>query len=231
MESQLGSRKLLDHGSVTLLDSMGNDLSIVNAARTSFDQVETEMTERNAGLINFLMRERHGTPFEMCQFKFAVEAPIFVIREWQRHRIGSFNEMSGRYVELERKFYLPDNDEITVQKGKPGNYYYEPMQDQSTVINAIDELDAILNDCFDAYESLLAQGVSKEVARIVLPLSTYTKMVWSVNLRALLNFLSLRNHPHAQFHIRVYADAIENIVSEVVPVTIESFINNGRVTP
>lgn len=222
---------VLDHGYIELLDSMGTDIDIVNAARTSFDTQETEMTERNVGLINFLMRERHGTPFEMVEFKFAVKAPIFVFREWHRHRIASINEMSGRYVELEREFYVPARDDIREQKGKPGAYYYERIESDLVAESVRDDIRDASNDAFDTYECMLEQGVAKEVARLVLPVNTYSKMVWKTNLRALMNFLSLRNHEHAQREIMCYASIMEHIVSTIVPVAIDAFIEHGRRTP
>lgn len=222
---------VLDHGYIELLDSMGGDIDIVNAARTSFDGHETEMTDRNAGLINFLMRERHGTPFEMVEFKFAVKAPIFVFREWHRHRIASINEMSGRYVELEREFYVPSREDIRVQKGKPGAYYFEMVSDEEGAEGVRTAIRAICNGSFNTYEGLLANGVAKEVARLVLPVNTYSKMVWKTNLRAVMNFLSLRNHEHAQREIMYYAAAMEQIVSTIAPVAIDKFIEHGRRTP
>ena len=254
---------VLDHGYIELLDSMGGDIDIVNAARTSFDSQgiyhiadcpETSaktnwekardcraagchdkngrhLSDRDAGLINFLMRERHGTPFEMVEFKFAVKAPIFVFREWHRHRIASINEMSGRYVELEREFYVPSREDIRVQKGKPGSYFYEAMDDDAAAAKVAEAIRFSSNAAFDEYEAMLADGVAKEVARLVLPVNTYSKMVWKTNLRALMNFLSLRNHEHAQREIMYYAAAMEQIVSTITPVAIDKFIEHGRRTP
>ncbi len=223
--------KVLDHGYITLLDHMGGDIDIVNAARISFDQESGEMSDRDKGLINFLMRERHGTPFEMVDFKFEVGAPIFVFREWHRHRIASINEMSGRYTELERRFYIPARDQIREQKGKPGAYYYERMEDDDAALCYMDAIREQSEDCFDTYEKLLSSGVAKEVARLVLPVNTYSKMVWKCNLRAVMNFLSLRNHEHAQYEIRAYAQAMELLVSLVVPEAMSRFIEHGRVQP
>ena len=262
---------ILDHGYVKLLDSMGDDLAIVNAARTSFDgeaflhmqscplvsngkqkshewdecrcqewhddshpyrdDPRANLSKQDAGLINFLMRERHGTPFEMIQFKFAVKAPIFVFREWHRHRIASINEMSGRYVELPREFYVPARDDIREQKGKPGAYYYERMKDDGTARAVQDELKYHCNEAFNTYEHFLNIGIAKEVARLVLPVNTYSKMVWSVNLRSLMNFLSLRNHEHAQREIRYYAEAMEQMAFDVAPVAMQRFVDNGRKAP
>lgn len=222
---------VLDHGYVELLDSMGSDIDIVNAARTSFDGHETEMTARNVGLLNFLMRERHGTPFEMVEFKFAVKAPIFVMREWHRHRIASINEMSGRYVELEREFYVPARDDIREQKGKPGAYYYETVEDDVRASRVRNIIDVTCDDAFDSYAWMLKRGIAKEVARLVLPVNTYSKMVWKTNLRSLLNFLSLRNHKHAQLEIRRYAEAMEAMATSIAPVAMASFEKHERRSP
>lgn len=224
-------RRVLDHGYVELVDSMGGDLSIVNAARTSYNNPSDELTDADRGLIKYLAKHRHGTPFEMVTVKFEVQAPIFVFREWHRHRIASINEMSGRYVELERLFYVPSRDNVREQKGKPGHYTYERMDDGKTAAGVRYGIELACNHSFDMYEDFLKRGVAKEQARMVLPLNTYSKMVWSCNLRALFNFLSLRNHDRAQYEIRVYADAMEEMVKAVAPVAMESFINNQRIAP
>lgn len=254
---------MLDHGYIELLDSMGSDIDIVNAARTSFDgeaiahhaecplvpevmallgkrdacrcartwPEATFLVERDRGLINFLMRERHGTPFEMVEFKFAVKAPIFVFREWHRHRIASINEMSGRYVELEREFYVPARDDIREQKGKPGAYYYERIESDAMAEATRTLIDDTSHEAFNRYDQMLRDGIAKEVARLVLPVNTYSKMVWKTNLRAVMNFLSLRNHEHAQREIRYYAEAMEQVVSAIVPVAMDAFVEYGRKTP
>lgn len=264
MEKNSNRIQVLDHGYIELLDSMGDDLAIVNAARTSFDNasvwhwqdcpsveldkgacncigntqtddngdvIADSLSRRDRGLINFLMRERHGTPFEMVEFKFAVKAPIFVFREWHRHRIASINEMSGRYVELEREFYVPARDDIREQKGKPGAYYYERVESDRLAIDVRDRIITCGHFAFDEYEFLLRQGMAKEIARLVLPVNTYSKMVWKANLRAVMNFLSLRNHEHAQREIRYYAEAMEQVVSTIVPVAMDAFVEHGRRTP
>lgn len=222
---------VLDHGYVRLVDSMGDDLSIVNAARTSYNNPSEELTAADKGLINYLAKHRHGTPFEMVTVKFEAQAPIFVFREWHRHRIASINEMSGRYVELPRLFYVPDRDNVREQKGKPGAYRYERMDDDAPAVTAMDMIAASADSSFNMYEKLLKLGVAKEQARMVLPVSTYSKMVWSCNLRALFNFLSLRNHDRAQYEIKVYAEAMEEMAKKVAPVAMQAFIDNGRVAP
>lgn len=248
--------QVLDHGYVELLDSMGSDIDIVNAARTSFDSWErehfatcasvlkrdlgcdcdqhdhegfaSELSQKDAGLINFLMKNKHMTPFEMVQLKFAVKAPIFVFREWHRHRTFSINEMSGRYVELEREFYVPARDDMREQKGKPGAYYYETIESDGKADTAQLEISMASQRSFDTYERLLEEGVAKEVARLVLPVNTYSKMVWSGDLRCLMQFLALRNHPHAQLEIRRYAEVIEEIAFSVAPVAMGAFVEHGK---
>lgn len=222
---------VLDHGYVNLVDSMGGDLNIVNAARTSYNTKKEVMEAADEGLINFLAKHRHGTPFEMVSLMFEVQAPIFVFREWHRHRIASINEMSGRYVELPRLFYVPARDQVREQRGKAGAYVYERIEDDEKAEHVQRLLRASANDSFDDYESMLRMGIAKEIARLVLPVNTYSKMVWSVNLRSLMNFLSLRNDDRAQWEIHEYAKAIEEMAFEVAPVAMEAFVKNGRQAP
>jgi thymidylate synthase (FAD) len=183
---------------------------------------------KDAGLINFLMREKHTSPFEQVQAKFAVQLPIFVAREWMRHRTQSFNEMSGRYTQLPRLFYVPDRDQIRVQKGKPGAYYYERMEDDVRAKQVQGYIHSAASVSFDDYESMLEQGVAKEIARLVLPVNTYTKFVVSANLLNWMRFLSLRNHEHAQYEINVYAQAIEMVLGTIAPKAMDAFVEHGR---
>jgi thymidylate synthase (FAD) len=187
------------------------------------------MNERDAGLIRFLMRDRHGSPFEHGYFRFLVKAPLFVVREHQRHRAGhSYNEWSGRYSKLEAEFYVPEY--VRSQVGKPGAYSFEAV-DESTRAVARREIEQNAERAFDCYERLLEQGVAKEVARSVLPLSTYTKYYWSCNPRSLMHFCSLRNSDQAQYEIREYAACAESFLGRLMPVTHEAFVANGRVAP
>lgn len=210
---------------------MGSDLHIVNNARVSFDQESAQFTDRERGLLNFLMRERHGSPWEAVVFRFDVKAPLFVIREWQRHRMGSFNEQSARYSEIPDHFYVPESEYVREQKGKPGSYFFDAITDAALVQETIDTIEQTQRACFDAYDRMLAQGIAKELARTVLPVGMFSRMKWTVNLRALFNFLSLRNHDHAQREIRDYAVAVEQLAKDVVPIAFECFEANGRVTP
>jgi len=223
--------KVHEHGFVVLEDHMGGDLAIVNSARVSFNEASDEMDARNVGLINFLMENKHGTPFEAPVFHFTIKAPLFVAREWMRHRIGSFNEWSARYSVIEEEFYVPEKEYIREQKGKPGAYYYEPMTDTDKIHEIEYLLDYAQRESFRAYNRMRELGVAKEVARTVLPVGMMTKFKWTVNLRALMNFLALRNHEHAQKEIRDYAAAIEELVTEVCPVAMASFVKHSRVSP
>ena len=221
--------EVLDHGFVALDGALASDLAVVNAARVSFNARSDEMTERDEGLIRFLMRDRHGSPFEHGYFRFIVKAPIFVVREHHRHRAGhSYNEWSGRYSKLEAEYYVPDY--VRTQVGKPGAYSFEPVEPDVREA-AREELAAVAEQAFDAYERMLEQGVAKEVARMGLPLSLYTKYFWSCNPRSLMHFCSLRNSEHAQYEIREYARAAETFLERTMPVTHAAFVAAGRVAP
>ncbi|MFN2472170.1 MAG: FAD-dependent thymidylate synthase [Gaiellaceae bacterium] len=220
---------VLDHGFLALDGALASDLAVVNGARVSFNQASDELGERDAGLIRFLMRNRHGSPFEHGYFRFLVKAPLFVVREHHRHRAGhSYNEWSGRYSKMEAEFYVPDF--VRTQVGKPGAYSFEPVDDE-TRTTARQEIQDNAERAFQAYERMLERGVAKEVARAVLPLSTYTKYYWSCNPRSLMHFCSLRNHEEAQYEIRQYAAAAESFLEQVMPITHEAFVANGRLAP
>lgn len=196
---------------------MASDLDVVNAARVSFGKHVSEVGEDEEKLIGYLLRNGHGTPFEHGYFQFHVEAPIFVFREWHRHRIGhSYNEMSGRYVELERRFYSPS--EFREQVGKPGHYRYEPLPANKSLL-ASDIMARAYEGAWNAYQRLLALGVAKEQARAVLPVATYTQMYWSCNPRSLMHFLDLRTAPNAMQEIRELADQAAGIFEDIMPVT------------
>jgi thymidylate synthase (FAD) len=220
---------VLDHGYLALDGALASDLAVVNGARVSFNEESQELGERDEGLIRFLLRERHGSPFEHGYFRFVVKAPIFVVREHQRHRAGhSFNEWSGRYSKMEPEFYVPDN--VRTQVGKPGAYSFEPV-DEDTCARAREEIEENARRAYAAYERMLEQGVAKEVARAVLPLSTYTRYYWSCNPRSLMHFCGLRNHESAQWEIRQYAAAAESFLEQLMPVTHAAFVANGRTSP
>ena len=220
---------VLDKGFLALDGALASDLAVVNGARVSFNEASQEMTDRDAGLIRFLMRERHGSPFEHGYFRFIVKAPLFVVREHHRHRAGhSYNEWSGRYAKMEAEFYVPEF--VRTQVGKPGAYTFEPVDDDRRDA-ARQEIEENADRAFEAYERLLEQGVAKEVARTVLPLSTYTKYYWSCNPRSLMHFCGLRNHEAAQYEIREYAAAAESFLERLMPASHASFVEFGRTAP
>jgi thymidylate synthase (FAD) len=225
-----GSIPVLDHGFVRLDEAMADDLSVVNGARVSFARHKTEMDDSDAGLIRFLMRERHGTPFEHNAFRFHIRAPIFVAREWFRHRVGSFNEFSMRYARATDDFYVPEPEDVRTQVGKPGAYSFEPVSDEVAETTR-EELRQVYETAYATYERLVEQGVARELARAVLPVGAYTEFYWTVNARALMNFISLRNSENAQREIRRYAEACERFFAERMPVTYEAFVASGRTAP
>jgi thymidylate synthase (FAD) len=225
-----GSIPVLDHGFVRLDEAMADDLSVVNGARVSFARHKSELDDSDAGLIRFLMRERHGTPFEHNSFRFHIRTPIFVAREWFRHRIGSFNEFSMRYAKATDDFYVPDAEDVRTQVGKPGAYSFEPV-DPELAEATREELRSVYRAAFDAYERLVDQGVARELARAVIPVGAYTEFYWTVNARALMNFLSLRNSETAQREIRRYAEACEQFFAERMPITHAAFVANERTAP
>lgn len=225
--------KVLDKGFVSLEADCANDTSVVNAARVSFnthvDYIKKDSSDEK--LIGYLMKNRHGTPFEHNLFRFRVKAPIFVFREWHRHRIGiSINEWSARYSELKDDFYIPELENVRTQTGKPGHYIYETL-DRLKAAMFQGALDTSSRAAFKMYKWALALGVAKEQARFFLPVNIYSEMYWSCNARSLMAFLSLRNTPQAQYEIKVYAEVLEQIFLETMPITARYFIDNGRIAP
>ena len=225
-----GAIPVLDHGFVRLDGCMADDLSVVNAARVSFAQRSEQVGERDQGLIRFLMRERHGTPFEHNAFRFHIKLPIFVMREWARHRMGSFNEWSARYSQLDPEFYVPEPQDVRTQVGKPGSYSFDAVDPELAEHTRESQL-AVYEQAYAAYADLLERGVAKEVARNVLPVAIYTQFYWTVNARSLMNFLSLRNAVTAQREIRRYAAAVEQLFAEKMPITHSAFVANERRAP
>lgn len=224
------------HGRVTLEAHLAGDLDVVNAARVSFGRRSDALDDAGAALIGYLMRERHGTPFEHNLLRFHVACPIFVAREWFRHRVGSFNEVSARYVELPAVWWSPTRSDLRRRVGKPGRYEYEPFVDgepegSNVGAQAADRIDRHGRESFQLYQRLLAAGVAPEQARAVLPVSAYTEFWWSVNARSLMNFLALRTAPSAQAEIRAYAEGVERLWAGVMPVTHAAWVASGRVAP
>ncbi len=214
--------KCLDYGFIRLVDYMGDDAAIVQSARVSYGKGTKSVTE-DKGLIRYLMRHRHTSPFEMVEFKFHVKLPIFVARQWIRHRTANVNEYSGRYSEMRDEFYIPAPDQIRPQAAlnKQGRASEPMSRDKADeIIKRYRQIQKLL---FDDYSALLDTGLARELARINLPLSTYTEWYWKIDLHNLFHFLRLRLDVHAQYEIRVYAEAMAEIVKKIVPVAYEAF--------
>jgi len=221
--------EVLDKGFVRLDSCTANDLSVANAARVSFGTRNEELTDKDKGLIGFLMREKHGTPFEHNFFRFHIKAPIFVVREWFRHRIGwSYNEYSGRYSKIPTEAYIPNPEQMRTQVGKPGSYTFKPIENYQF---SKDRIKLSYMHSFNAYEKLLEEGVAKEVARMVLPVATYSEFYATTNARALMNFINLRGDETAQWEIRQYSHALEHFFQTAMPTTYGHFVENGRIAP
>lgn len=220
---------VLDHGFVRLVDSMGSDLSVVRAARVSYDAAwrAGENEGSDARLIRYLWKNAHTTPFEAVTFTFEVKAPIFVFRQWHRHRTWSFNELSARYRELPGEFYIPKVQQIGLQSAD-NKQARVITQNQADELIEMREREArwLREKCDEAvsnYRQLLASGWPRELARSVLPLNTYSHMFATVDLLNLMKFLTLRTHEHAQYEIRVYAEAMRELAKTVVPICIAAW--------
>jgi thymidylate synthase (FAD) len=221
--------KILNAGEIDLLDCMGNDLSVVNAAKVSFASYEQVLDDKSKGLINFLVKNKHATPFEHVVFKFHIKCPIFVAREWFRHRWSSFNEMSMRYHQpASLDYYTPTSDKIRKQVGKPGAYSFEEITDPEVKDAFYSIFQETVLQADEAYYKLIDLGIAKELARCVLPVTQYTEFIWTVNARSLMNFMCLRNDSNAQYEIAEYAREIENIFGMILPATYNSWVVNGR---
>jgi thymidylate synthase (FAD) len=216
----------LDHGFVRLVDSMGGDLSVSRAARVSYDAAwragEDEGSDKR--LINYLWKNAHTSPFEAVTLTFEVKAPIFVFRQWHRHRTWSYNELSARYRELPEEFYVPDPTKI----GKQSESHKQMREfgaeaDPATQQTAVSAIRASSERSFATYKELLGYGVPRELARSVLPVNTYSQMFATVDLLNLFRFLTLRDHDHAQYEIRVYAQAMRCLARSVAPACVEAW--------
>jgi thymidylate synthase (FAD) len=212
--------KILDKGFLRLVDMMGDDYAAVKAARVSYGK-GIKTPEKDKNLIFYLMEHGHETPFEHIVFTFHVKAPIFVARQWFRHRIGSFNEASLRYTELKDEFYIPDHVRKNVVEDKQKAIRVDEEQLKQ---KALDLIESAIENSYKVYKELLEMGVAREMARIVLPMSSYTQFYWTVNARSLMNFLNLRADSHAQWEIQQYALNIANIFKEKCPWTFEAFL-------
>ena len=220
---------VLDHGFVRVIDYMGDDGAVVQAARVSYGRGTRRVSE-DAGLIRYLMRHRHSTPFEMCEIKYHVKLPIFVARQWIRHRMANVNEYSARYSILDREFYIPAPEHLAAQSDSNRQGRGDVLQGaEAAEVLALLRADATLT--YDHYAAMLnedgadpnRQGLARELARMNLTLNTYTQWYWKSDLHNLLNFLSLRADAHAQYEIRVYADAMLDTVRAWVPATFAAF--------
>jgi len=209
-------------GFVRLVDVMGDDSSIVQAARVSYGE-GTKKIHEDRGLIRYLIRHQHWTPVEMVEFKFHVKIPVFVARQWIRHRTANVNEISARYSEMQDEMYLPPLEHISAQSNdnKQGRESNPFPQDKAEEIQSL--ISKSNENQYQTYQKLLDLGVARELARTVLPVGHYTEWYWKIDLRNLMNFLALRLDAHAQWEIRVYAEAMASIVKQIVPVAWEAF--------
>jgi thymidylate synthase (FAD) len=232
--------ELLDHGFVRVVDYMGNDMSIVQAARVSYGS-GTKKISADKALINYLLAHRHTTPFEMCEIKFHIKLPIFVARQWIRHRTASINEYSARYSIMEDEFYIPKPEHLSAQ-----SKINHQGRDESKILNAEEQrkvLEILKKDSQNSYKNYLEminqnekgeiidhekEGLARELARMNLPLNCYTQWYWKIDLHNLLHFLKLRADSHAQYEIRIYAQIMLDIVKKWVPFTFEAFTKNQK---
>ena len=226
---------VLDHGFVRVVDYMGDDSSVVQSARVSYGK-GTKKISTDSGLIKYLMRHRHSTPFEMCEIKYHVKLPIFVARQWIRHRTANVNEYSARYSILDKEFYLPSKNNLASQSasnrqgrgdlinGKQADSILEILKKDAE--QTYNNYEVMLNERYDGTKiNENKQGLARELARMNLTLNTYTQWYWKTDLLNLLNFLSLRSDNHAQYEIRAYADVMIDTLKKWVPVTFEAFMD------
>ena len=225
--------EVLDHGFIRVIDYMGDDTSIVQSARVSYGK-GTKQISNDKGLIKYLMRHRHSTPFEMCEIKFHIKLPIFIARQWIRHRTANVNEYSARYSILDKEFYIPSPENLAAQSAT-NNQGRGDVLTTEEASNVIDILRRDAEQTYSNYETLLNEnssgetiddnkaGIARELARMNLTLNTYTQWYWKIDLNNLLHFLALRADGHAQYEIRVYADAMLDIVRKWVPLTYAAF--------
>jgi thymidylate synthase (FAD) len=208
-------------------DSMGDDLRIVNAARASKGVKKFEFDSGDAGLIKSLIRDEHGAPFEKVRFEFYVECPIWMARQWFKHRFSSFSELSGRYTEIVPKFWLPTIEGVRMQVGKAMSYEYVSLDEVISKDYVAALMDMNIKD-YEFYRGAIEHGIAKEVSRYHMPLNMYTKFMWGTDLRNLVNFLVLRNDKHAQREIQEAAQKVEDTFKDVCPHTYNAWIELGR---
>ncbi|MEO0390930.1 MAG: FAD-dependent thymidylate synthase [Pseudomonadota bacterium] len=226
MEAQLyTAHPVLDHGFVRVIDYMGDDAAICQAARVSYGK-GTKSVQNDEGLTRYLMRHWHSTPFEMCEIKLHVKLPVFVARQWIRHRTANVNEYSARYSILDREFYIPEPDALAAQS-VVNNQGRGAVLEGAEAARVLEILKSDSNRAYDHYEEMISDegqsGLARELARMNLPANIYTQWYWKVDLHNLLHFLRLRADPHAQFEIRVYAELMCDLVKSWVPATYAAF--------
>lgn len=234
LEEILGAAlPVLDHGFVRVVDYMGDDAAVVQAARVSYGK-GTRRVQEDQGLIRYLLRHRHTTPFEMCEIKYHIKLPIFVARQWIRHRTANVNEYSGRYSILDREFYIPSPEHLAAQSSSNRQGRGQVLQGEEAE-SALAILKRDAEQAYEDYERLLneradgsvidpdRQGLARELARMNLPVNFYTQWYWKVDLHNLLHFLMLRADPHAQYEIRAYAEVMLETVKRWVPLTYQAF--------
>lgn len=226
---------VLDHGFIRVIDYMGTDSAIVQAARVSYGK-GTKKTREDAGLINYLLRHRHTTPFEMCEIKLHIKLPIFIARQWIRHRTANVNEYSGRYSILDREFYVPAPEQLAAQSVSNRQGRGDVLEGEEAQ-RVLDILKADARQCYDHYQEMLnedevgnvidpeKQGLARELARMNLPVNYYTQWYWKIDLHNFMHFLALRADDHAQYEIRVYAQAMLDVLKRWVPITYEAFMD------
>jgi thymidylate synthase (FAD) len=224
--------KVLDKGFINLIDKMGCDAAIASAARVSYNKQDEILAEYNIAkdtkLIRYLMRHNHTSPFEMAELKFHVKLPIFVARQWMRHRTGSFNEISARYTQLSSDYYVPDIKRCQFQSHDNKQGSSQDYVDPNIQHLWQDMIYQAMNTANQDYRELVRSDIAKELARIVLPLSQYTEFYWKVDLHNLFHFMLLRSDNHAQFEIREYSKALEKIVKEHFPISYQAWVDYKR---
>ena len=216
---------VLDKGFVRLVDYFGGDQRIVQSARVSYGE-GTKSVSQDGALIDYLLRHQHTSPFEQVVMTFHVKMPIFVARQWVRHRTGRMNEVSGRYSIMKDEFYVPAEDKVSPQSTDNKQGRASEAFDKETADKIINKLEEGQKAAYESYNELIDSGLAREIARINLPLSLYTEFYWEMDLHNLFHFLKLRLDSHAQYEIRVYAEVILEICKKVAPMATESFINH-----
>lgn len=226
---------VLDHGFIRVVDYMGTDAAIVQAARVSYGR-GTKKTREDAGLINYLLRHRHTTPFEMCEIKLHIKLPIFIARQWIRHRTANVNEYSGRYSILDREFYVPAPEQLAAQSSSNRQGRGDVLEGEEAA-RVLDILKSDAQQCYDHYQEMLNEdevgnlrdenrrGLARELARMNLPVNFYTQWYWKIDLHNFMHFLALRADSHAQYEIRVYAEAMLDVLKKWVPITYDAFMD------